>query len=301
MAIIGGGPGGLYAAALLKRLDPTRDITVWERNAPDDTFGFGVVLSDETLGGIEHADPQVYEALQRDFIRWDDIDIVHRTIRHTSGGHGFAALGRKRLLEILHTRCRELGVDLRFHTEAPTPDLPQTHDLVIAADGIHSTTRETYADVFRPQVTTHRCRYIWLAADFAFDSFRFEIAETEHGVMQLHGYPYAPDASTVIIEMREEVWHAAGFDELDEAGVGRTLRQDLRGSTPRPPPEVQQLGVDDVPHGRQRPLVARQRRPARRRRPHRPLLHRLRHQARRRGRPGSGRLPGGAGLARRRP
>ncbi|MER5834038.1 bifunctional salicylyl-CoA 5-hydroxylase/oxidoreductase [Streptomyces sp. NPDC002130] len=216
VGIIGGGPGGLYAAALLKRLDPERHITVWERNAPDDTFGFGVVLSDETLGGIEHADPKVYEALQQHFTRWDDIDIVHRGNRHTSGGHGFAALGRKRLLEILHTRCRDLGVDLRFRTEAPE-DLPHTHDLVIAADGIHSTTRETHADVFRPRVTTHRCRYIWLAADFPFDSFRFEIAETEHGVMQLHGYPYAPDASTVIIEMREEVWHAAGFDELGEA------------------------------------------------------------------------------------
>ncbi|MFC8145818.1 bifunctional salicylyl-CoA 5-hydroxylase/oxidoreductase [Streptomyces paradoxus] len=216
VAIIGGGPGGLYAAALLKRLDPAREITVWERNAPDDTFGFGVVLSDETLGGIEHADPQVYEALQQHFTRWDDIDIVHRTHRHTSGGHGFAALGRKRLLEILHTRCRGLGVDLRFRTEAP-PDLPHTHDLVIAADGIHSATRERHADVFRPRVTNHRCRYIWLAADFPFDSFRFEIAETEHGVMQLHGYPYAPDASTVIIEMRDEVWRAAGFDELDEA------------------------------------------------------------------------------------
>ncbi|MES5818482.1 bifunctional salicylyl-CoA 5-hydroxylase/oxidoreductase [Streptomyces sp. RG80] len=214
IAIIGGGPGGLYAAALLKRLDPTRDITVWERNAPDDTFGFGVVLSDETLGGIEHADPVVYEALQHDFIRWDDIDIVHRGTRHTSGGHGFAALGRKRLLEILHNRCRDLGVDLRFRTPAP-PDLATTHDLVIAADGVNSTTREAHAQVLRPHVETHHCRYIWLAADFAFDAFRFEIAETEHGVMQLHAYPYAPDASTVIVEMREEVWRAAGFDELD--------------------------------------------------------------------------------------
>ncbi|MEU2227826.1 bifunctional salicylyl-CoA 5-hydroxylase/oxidoreductase [Streptomyces sp. NPDC018347] len=215
VAVIGGGPGGLYAAALLKRLDPARRVTLWERNAPDETFGFGVVLSDETLGGIEHADPAVHAALRRDFVRWDDIDIVHRGVRHRSGGHGFAALGRHRLLEILHERCRSLGVELRFSTGAPDAGrLAADHDLVIAADGVHSTTRDTYAHVFRPQVTTHRCRYIWLAADFAFDAFRFETAETEHGVLQLHGYPYAADASTVIVEMREEVWRAAGFDGL---------------------------------------------------------------------------------------
>ncbi|MFB7917520.1 bifunctional salicylyl-CoA 5-hydroxylase/oxidoreductase [Streptomyces sp. NPDC056061] len=216
VAVIGGGPGGLYAAALLKRLGPERDITVWERNAPDDTFGFGVVLSDETLGGIEHADPVVHRALQHEFVRWDDIDIVHRGVTQTSGGHGFAALGRRRLLEILHERCASLGVRLRFRTPAPpAAELAATYDLVIAADGVHSLTRTAHADVFRPRLTTHRCRYIWLAADFAFDAFRFEIAETPYGVMQLHGYPFAADASTVIVEMREEVWRAAGFDTCD--------------------------------------------------------------------------------------
>ncbi|MER6051595.1 bifunctional salicylyl-CoA 5-hydroxylase/oxidoreductase [Streptomyces sp. NPDC001793] len=232
VAVLGGGPGGLYAAALLKRLDPEREITVWERNAPDDTFGFGVVLSDQTLGGIEHADPVVYGALQAEFVRWDDIDIVHRGRTLTSGGHGFAALGRRRLLAVLHDRCRALGVRLLFRTEAPpAAELARDHDLVIAADGVHSTTRTAHADVFRPRLTTHRCRYIWLSADFALDAFRFEIADTGHGIAQLHAYPYArpsparPDgpgadadagASTVIVEMREEVWRANGLDALDE-------------------------------------------------------------------------------------
>ncbi|PWG15094.1 bifunctional salicylyl-CoA 5-hydroxylase/oxidoreductase [Streptomyces sp. V2] len=231
IAVIGGGPGGLYTAALLKRLDPAREITVWERNAPDDTFGFGVVLSDETLGGIEHADPAVYAALEREFVRWDAIEITHRGRRHVSSGHGFAALGRRRLLSVLHDRCRALGVDLRFRTEAPYPAwLSETYDLVVAADGVHSATRETFATAFRPRLSPHRCRYIWLGTDLALDAFRFDIAETDAGVVQLHGYPYAPNASTVIVEMREEVWKTGEFtiercaDLFRETLRGRPLR-----------------------------------------------------------------------------
>ncbi|MDX3380052.1 bifunctional salicylyl-CoA 5-hydroxylase/oxidoreductase [Streptomyces niveiscabiei] len=231
IAVIGGGPGGLYTAALLKRLDPAREITVWERNAPDDTFGFGVVLSDETLGGIEHADPAVYAALEREFVRWDAIEITHRGRRHVSSGHGFAALGRRRLLSVLHDRCRALGVDLRFCTEAPYPAwLSETYDLVVAADGVHSATRETFATAFRPRLSPHRCRYIWLGTDLALDAFRFDIAETDAGVVQLHGYPYARDASTVIVEMREEVWKTGEFtiercaDLFRETLRGRPLR-----------------------------------------------------------------------------
>ncbi|MER5758433.1 bifunctional salicylyl-CoA 5-hydroxylase/oxidoreductase [Streptomyces sp. NPDC002082] len=216
VAVVGGGPGGLYAAALLARQGHAVD--VWERNAPDDTFGFGVVLSDETLGGIEAADAVVYAALSAEFVRWDDIDIVHRGRLLTSGGHGFAALGRRRLLEILHERCAGLGVRLRFRTPAPEPQaLAASYDLVVAADGVHSRIREAAAEHYGPTLTGGRCRYIWLAADFPFEAFRFEIAETEHGVMQLHAYPYAADSSTVIVEMREEVWHRAGFDLCDEA------------------------------------------------------------------------------------
>ncbi|WP_344568268.1 bifunctional salicylyl-CoA 5-hydroxylase/oxidoreductase [Streptomyces axinellae] len=227
IAVVGGGPGGLYAAVLLKRLDPAREVTVYERNAPDDTFGFGVVLSDETLGGIENADPDVYAALRGHMVRWDDIDVVHRGRTLTSSGHGFAALSRRTLLATLHARCRELGVVLRFRAPAPpAAELAHAHDLVVAADGVHSATRAAHADIFGPSPLTHRCRYIWLAADFALDAFRFEIAETGYGIFQLHAYPYARPApaaegrdrgaSTVIVEAREEAWRAAGFDRLDE-------------------------------------------------------------------------------------
>ncbi|MCC3767379.1 bifunctional salicylyl-CoA 5-hydroxylase/oxidoreductase [Streptomyces sp. UNOC14_S4] len=220
VAVIGGGPGGLYAAALLKRHDPGHAVTLWERNAPDDTYGFGVVFSDQTLGGIEGADPEVYAALREEFVHWDAIDVVHRGRTLASGGHGFAALGRHRLLEILHARCRGLGVGLRFRTEAPPAgELARSHDLVIAADGVHSTTRATHRDHFRPTITPHRCRYIWLSAGLALDAFRFEIAETEHGLMQLHAYPYRSDACTVIVEMREEVWRRAGLDRADHAAT----------------------------------------------------------------------------------
>ncbi|MFI8364101.1 bifunctional salicylyl-CoA 5-hydroxylase/oxidoreductase [Streptomyces sp. NPDC085612] len=232
VAVVGGGPGGLYAAALLARQGHT--VEVWERNAPEDTFGFGVVLSDETLGGIERADAVVHAALGAEFVRWDDVDVVHRGRLLTSGGHGFAAVGRRRLLEILHERCSGLGVRLRFRSEAPdVRELAASHDLVVAADGVHSAVREAGAAHYRPTLTAGRCRYIWLAADFALEAFRFEIAETEHGVMQLHAYPYAADASTVIVEMREEVWQAAGLDLCDEeesaARCAKIFSEALRG------------------------------------------------------------------------
>ncbi|MDX3072356.1 bifunctional salicylyl-CoA 5-hydroxylase/oxidoreductase [Streptomyces sp. NPDC088354] len=217
VAIIGGGPGGLYAAALLARLDPERSVTVWERGAPQDTFGFGVVLSDETLGGIEHADPVVFRALEREFTRWDNIDVHHRGRVVTSGGHGFAAVDRRRLLTILHDRCRALGVTVRSRELAPAAaELARTHDLVVAADGANSATRGAHATSFRPTLTGHGCRYIWLATDLALDAFRFEIVETEHGIMQAHGYPYRPGAATFIVEMHEDVWRRAGLDRADE-------------------------------------------------------------------------------------
>jgi anthraniloyl-CoA monooxygenase len=225
IAVIGGGPGGLYFSALAQQLAATtgrqHEITVWERNAADDTFGFGVVFSDETLGGIEHADPGVFARMQREFAIWDDIDVHVKGEVITSGGHGFAAMSRRRLLEILQERCRELGVTLNFRTEAPDVGrLAASYDLVVAADGLNSPVRQRYADTFRPTLDVRDCRYIWLGTDLVFDAFKFYVRDTPHGVMQIHGYPFDATGSTFIVEMTSEVWRRAGFEAFAEASTG---------------------------------------------------------------------------------
>jgi anthraniloyl-CoA monooxygenase len=168
--------------------------------------------------------------MAQEFARWDDIDVHYRGEVVTSGGHGFAALSRRRLLQILQRRCADLGVAMHFRTEAPDADLlSRTHDLVVAADGFHSPTRAKYADAFQPSIDQRRCRYIWLATDLVFDAFKFYIVETPFGVTQLHGYPYDSHGSTLIVEMHDEVWRRAGFDtepllgpaESDTAAVER--------------------------------------------------------------------------------
>jgi anthraniloyl-CoA monooxygenase len=212
IAVLGGGPGGLYFAALAKQLDPRHEVHLWERNAPDDTFGFGVVFSDETLGGIEHADAEVFARMERDFARWDDIDVHYHGTVLTSGGHGFAAMSRHRLLAILQHRCAELGVRTQFRAEAPHAEaLAAGYDLVVAADGANSQTRQRLAGTFQPELETRRCAYIWLGTDLVFDAFKFYILETPAGVMQVHGYPYSRDASTFILEAHDDVWRRAGF------------------------------------------------------------------------------------------
>jgi anthraniloyl-CoA monooxygenase len=215
IAVAGGGPAGLYFSALAKQLDPRHEITVRERNAADDTFGFGVVFSDETLGGIEHADTEIFHAMRGEFARWDDIDVHYRGTKLTSGGHGFAAMSRKRLLSILQKRCADLGVDIRFRSESPdVEELSAGYDLVVAADGVNSPARGRFAGAFRPTLERRRCRYIWLGTDLVFDAFKFHILDTPAGMMQIHGYPYSREASTFILEVDDKVWQRAGFGEI---------------------------------------------------------------------------------------
>ncbi|MDX2550722.1 bifunctional salicylyl-CoA 5-hydroxylase/oxidoreductase [Streptomyces stelliscabiei] len=243
IAIVGGGPGGLYFAALMKQLDPAHEVTVWERNAPDDTFGFGVVFSDETLGGIDDADETVHAAMESRFARWTDIDIEFHGHRFTVGGQGFAAMSRKELLQILQRRAADLDVTVHYRTEAPDVDeLRASHDLVLAADGLNSAVRTKYADVFRPSLDTRRNKYIWLGTDLVFEAFQFFVKETRWGTMQIHGYPFSDSGSTFIVEMHEDVWRRAGFDRTADqvfppgvsddhavARIGEIFADELKG------------------------------------------------------------------------
>ncbi|AUY52665.1 FAD-dependent monooxygenase [Streptomyces sp. CB01881] len=222
VAVIGAGPGGLYFAALAKKLAPHREITVWERDARDDAFGFGVVFSDETLDGIAQADPPVFAALSAEFARWSDIDVRYAGQVRTCGGHGFAALDRNRLRAVLQQRCAELGVDVRYRTPAPpVARLAAGYDLVVAADGVRSASRAALAEAFRPELDERHCRYIWLATDKVFEAFTFIVEQYDFGALQVHAYPYSDRRSTFIVEMAEEAWRKAGFEEPAGREPGR--------------------------------------------------------------------------------
>ncbi len=220
LAVVGGGPGGLYLSVLMRTLSPECEVTVWERNAPDDTFGFGVVFSDETLGGIGGADAPLHQQIQSCTARWTDIDIKVDGRCLTVGGQGFAAMGRKTLLQILRQRAELLGVAVNYRTEAPDlSELSSTYDLVVAADGLHSGVRTQLADVFEPSIDRRRNKYIWLGTDLVFEAFQFIIKQTPWGTMQAHAYPYSKAASTLIVEMHEAVWRRAGFDRSDDLAL----------------------------------------------------------------------------------
>jgi anthraniloyl-CoA monooxygenase len=215
IAVAGGGPGGLYFSILMRRAAPGCEITVYERNRAEDAFGFGVVFSDETLTVFEHADPPSYRQITDGFVHWTDIDIHHRGVKTRSGGHGFSALGRRELLGILQRRAVALGVDVRFETETPAlDDLLAEADLVVGADGASSAVRAARAPDFGPSLDPRHCRYMWMGTDLVFDAFKFFIAETEHGVLQAHAYPYSQEMSTFIVEVAEDTWRRAGLDRL---------------------------------------------------------------------------------------
>ncbi|MBA3477627.1 MAG: bifunctional salicylyl-CoA 5-hydroxylase/oxidoreductase [Lautropia sp.] len=213
---LGGGPAGLYFALLMKRADPEHDITVVERNRPYDTFGWGVVFSDQTLGNLQAADPVTAGQILDAFNHWDDIEVNIRGHRIVSGGHGFCGIGRKRLLNILQQRCEDLGVRLVFETDVSNDEDYADADLVIASDGLNSRIRTKYAATFRPDIDMRDCRFVWLGTHKLFDAFTFAFEETEHGWFQAHAYRFDEETSTFIVEVPQAVWLKAGFDRMEK-------------------------------------------------------------------------------------
>ncbi len=218
VAVLGGGPAGLYFAISMKLRDSSHEVTVIERNKPDDTFGWGVVLSAETLDNLTRNDPVSAVWIKRHFAYWDDIAVVYKGERTVSTGHGFCGIGRKRLLLLLQRRARELGIKVQFETEAPDPrPYMKEYDLVVAADGLNSRSRTTFEDVFRPDIDTRKCKFVWLGTHQKFDdAFTFIFEKTEHGWVWAHAYQFDPETATFIVECSQETWDGFGFGGMSQ-------------------------------------------------------------------------------------
>ncbi|MBS7809080.1 bifunctional salicylyl-CoA 5-hydroxylase/oxidoreductase [Variovorax sp. PCZ-1] len=216
---IGGGPSGLYFALLMKKRFPAMRVIVAERNRPFDTFGWGVVLSDQTLGNLKTADPESAQLIGDAFNHWDDIEVFFKGRSMRSTGHGFCGIGRKHLLNILQERCQALGVELVFETDVQDDQALAAQygaDLVIASDGLNSRIRTRYAATYQPDIDTRRCRFVWLGTKKTFDAFTFAFEKTEHGWFAAHAYKFNEDTSTFIVETPHEVWKAHGLDAMEQ-------------------------------------------------------------------------------------
>jgi anthraniloyl-CoA monooxygenase len=217
IACIGGGPAGLYFAISMKLRDPSHEIEIFERNPPGVTWGWGVVFSDQTVENLTANDPKTAEIIAAEFAHWDNIDVHIKGDVITSSGHGFIGIGRKRLLEILQDRARELGAVLHFEAECDPADPEwQDYDLVIAADGANSRFRDAHEKAFRVDVDVRANKFVWLGTSKVFDAVTFAFEETDHGWIWAHAYRFAPDCSTFIVECSEEVWRNFGFDRMSQ-------------------------------------------------------------------------------------
>ncbi len=228
---LGGGPAGLYFAISMKLRDPAHQVTVLERNRANDTFGWGVVLSDDALGRMQGNDPVSTDEIRAEFSYWDDIAVVHDGVRTVSGGHGFAGIGRKRMLIILQARARDLGVDLQFETEfRSAEEYRADYDLVVATDGLNSAVRREYEGVFQPDIDTRKCKFVWLGTHARFDdAFTFIFEKTPHGWVWAHVYQFDADTATFIVECLPETWDAWGFDAMTKEETVETCRAIFAG------------------------------------------------------------------------
>ena len=232
--IIGGGPAGLYFALLMKKENPAHVVTLMERNAPDDTFGWGVVFSDKTLSYLKETDASSYERITASFEMWDNVDVVHRGQKITIRGNRFSGIARIKLLEILQQRCHELGVDLRFSTEVSEIErIAADSDLLVGADGINSAVRQRYSQFFEPRLSVGRNKYIWYGTNQLFHGLTLTFREREAGVFAAHSYKFNRTTSTFIVECDAETWTSAGFEKMSDeetrARLSEVFRDDLGG------------------------------------------------------------------------
>ena len=221
---LGGGPAGLYFALSMKLRNPAHRVRVLERNRADSTFGWGVVLSDETLEHLRGNDPQTATAIEDSFAHWDDIEVHFEGERHRSGGHGFCGIGRLKLLQILSQRCLQLGVEIEYETQFDVDDLlefQQTYDLVVACDGLNSRVRTHFEATFQPSIETRRNRFVWLGVNKTFDAFNFIFEKTRWGWFWAHAYQFNEDTSTFIIECGPQTWARAGLEQMDKEAAVR--------------------------------------------------------------------------------
>ncbi len=233
ISVIGGGPAGLYFSLLMKKADPTHDIVVYERNKADDTFGFGVVFSDETLSGFIDYDQGTYADIVESFAYWDDIDIVYGDEVVTSSGHGFCGMSRKRLLQIFQKHCLAAGVKIEYEADITSLDQFGDSDLILASDGINSFIRDEFADHFKPSLDWRKNKFVWLGSTLPLDAFTFIFRESEHGLFRVHAYQFQAEASTFIVECTEETWLKAGLDKATEEDTrdycAKLFADDLKG------------------------------------------------------------------------
>jgi anthraniloyl-CoA monooxygenase len=225
--VIGGGPAGLYFAILMKQAQPAHTITIYERNGPDDTFGWGVVFSGKTLANLKRADELSHAEITRDFQAWDNVDVVHRDQKISIHGNSFSGIARLRLLKILQTRCQQLGIAIRFHTEVSDfAALKQECDLLVGADGVNSRVRQEFAGRFSPDLSVRPNKYIWYGTHQLFHGLTLTFREHHAGVFAAHSYKFDGHTSTFIVECDGATWERAGFETMSDA-VTRSFLQDV--------------------------------------------------------------------------